>query len=154
MKLFTTILCTLAFAFAGFSLATAEKNHNESVAKHQTLMAATLPDYGKVLSNLPLDVQLDLNKKTKPEKEYVPYEVIVVKDTTSAPKVINPVHKKKRTSARATVKRQGLGTPAIIPDSTVKNKVCGDREEHTPDSVGPPKGSICLIVDGEVVYKR
>lgn len=154
MKLFTTILCALAFAFAGFSLATAEKNHNESVAKHQTLMAATLPDYGKVLSNLPLDVQLDLNKKTKSEKEYVPYEVIVIKDTTSAPKVINPVHKKKRTSARATVKRQELGTPAIMPDSTVKNKVCGDREEYTPDSVGPPKGSICLIVDGEVVYKR
>lgn len=154
MKLFTTILCALAFAYAGFSLAIAEKNHNESVAKHQTLMAATLPNYSNVLSNMPLDVQLDLNKKTKPEKEYVPYEIIVVKDTTSAPKVINPVHKKKRTSARATVKRQGLGTPAIMPDSAVKNKVCGDREEYTPDSIAPPKGSICLVVDGEVVYKR
>lgn len=154
MKLFTTILCALAFAYAGFSLAIAEKNHNESVAKHQTLMAATLPDYSSVLSNLPLNVQSNLNKKTKPEKEYVPYEIIVIKDTTSAPKVINPVHKKKHISARATVKRQGLSTPAIMPDSTVKNKVCGDREEHTPDSVGPPKGSICLVVDGEVVYKR
>ena len=154
MKLFTTILCTLAFAFAGFSLATAEKNHNESVAKHQTLMAATLPNYNSVLSNLPLDVQLDLNKKTKPEKEYVPYEVIVVKDTTKAPKVITKKLKGKRTPPRATVKRQGYSIPAAIPDSAVQNQVREVREEYTSDSVGPPKGSICLIVDDKVVYKR
>lgn len=149
MKLATTILCSLLFAIAGWCLA--EVKCNEApMQKHQTLSAATLPDY----RTLPSITQPTVERQNKTEKEYVPLEIVVVKDTSQAPRVKNLVHKKKRTSARATIKRQGLSTPAIIPDSIVKNKVCGVREEYTPDTVGPPKGSICLTVDGEVVYKR
>lgn len=149
MKLATTILCSLLFAIAGWCLA--EVKCNEApMQKHQTLSAATLPDY----RTLPSITQPIVERQNKTEKEYVPLEIVVVKDTSQAPRVKNLVYKKKRTSARATIKRQGLSTPAIIPDSIVNNKVRGVREEYTPDTIGPPKGSICLTVDGEVVYKR
>lgn len=151
MKLVTTIICSLLFALAGWSLAEVE-NNEMSVHKHQTLNAATLPDY-RALS-LPSITQPIVERQNKTEKEYVPLEIVVVKDTSQAPRVKNLVHKKKRTSARATIKRQRLSTPAIIPDSIVKNQVRGVREEYTPDTIGPSKGSICLTVDGEVVYKR
>ena len=103
---------------------------------------------------MPSITQPIVERQNKTEKEYVPLEIVVVKDTSQAPRVKYLVYKKKRTSARATIKRQGLSTPAIIPDSIVNNKVRGVREEYTPDTIGPPKGSICLTVDGEVVYKR
>ena len=151
MKLVTTIICSLLFAIAGWSLAEVE-NNEMSVRKHQTLSAATLPDYRAL--PLPSITQPIVERQNKTEKEYVPLEIVVVKDTSQAPRVKNLVYKKKRTSARATIKRQGLSTPAIIPDSIVNNKVRGVREEYTPDTIGPPKGSICLTVDGEVVYKR
>ena len=151
MKLATTILCSLLFAIAGWCLA--EVKCNEApMQKHQTLSAATLPDYRALA--LPSITQPTVERQNKTEKEYVPLEIVVVKDTSQAPRVKNLVHKKKRTSARATIKRQGLSTPAIIPDSIVNNQVRGVREEYTPDTIGPPKGSICLTVDGEVVYKR
>ena len=151
MKLVTTIICSLLFALAGWSLAEVE-NNEMSMRKHQTLNAATLPDYRAL--PLPSIAQPIVERQNKTEKEYVPLEIVVVKDTSQAPRVKNLVHKKKRTSARATIKRQGLSTPAIIPDSIVNNQVRGVREEYTPDTIGPPKGSICLTVDGEVVYKR
>lgn len=151
MKLVTTIICSLLFALAGWSLAEVE-NNEMSMHKHQTLNAATMPDYRAL--PLPSIAQPIVERQNKTEKEYVPLEIVVVKDTSQAPRVKNLVHKKKRTSARATIKRQGLSTPAIIPDSIVNNKVRGVREEYTPDTVGPPKASICLTVDGEVVYKR
>ena len=157
MKLATTILCSLLFAIAGWFLAEAKCNE-APMRKHQTLSAATLPNY----QTLPSITQPTVERQNKTEKEYVPLEIVVVKDTSQAPRVKNLVHKKKRTSARATIKRQGLSTPAITPDSIVNNQVCGVtsrtvrgvREEYTPDTIGPPKGSICLTVDGEVVYKR
>lgn len=149
MKLVTTIICSLLFAIAGWSLAEV-KNNEMSMQKHQTLSAATLPNY----QALPSITQPIVERQNKTEKEYVPLEIVVVKDTSQAPRVKNIVHKKKRTSARATIKRQGLSTPAIIPDSIVNNQVRGVREENTPDTIGPPKASICLTVDGEVVYKR
>ncbi len=151
MKLITTIICSLLFAIAGWSLAEVE-NSEMSMRKHQTLNAATLPDYRAL--QLPSITQPIVERQNKTEKEYVPLEIVVVKDTSRAPRVKNLVHKKKRTSARATMKRQGLSTPAIIPDSIVNNQVRGVREENTPDTIGPPKASICLTVDGEVVYKR
>lgn len=155
MRPLLTILCTLAFAISGISLAISEKEHASS-ASYKTMRAATLsqttlPVILPDLSKLPLDVQADLEKKyKKTDTVYVPQEFVVLNKS----KVNNQKLKGKRTPPRATKKRLGDSIPAAIPDTLVKNQVCGAREENTPDSIGPPKGSICLTVDGEVVYKR
>jgi hypothetical protein len=151
MRYITTILCTLAFLVAGISLAIQDKN-DSPVFKHQTISAATVPN-GYSLPELPLDLQLDLEKKYKTtDTVYVtqPSDTVFVEKV----KWVKSKHNAEHTTARAALKRQGLDIPASEPDSIIKNKVCGDREEYTPDTIGPPKGSICLIVDGEVVYKR
>ena len=67
---------------------------------------------------------------------------------------VKPRHKPEYAQARAAMKRQGLDIPASEPDVLVKYPAYGDREEHTPDTIGPPKASIILTVDGEEVYKR
>lgn len=150
MRYITTILCALAFAIAGISLALQDNNKSE-IFKHQTISAATVPNYS--LPELPLDLRLDM------EKKYKTTDTVFVKqpsDTVFVEKVkwVKPKHTAKHTEPRAALKRQGLDIPASEPDDIVKSKVCGDREEHTPDTIGPPKASIILTVDGEEVYKR
>ena len=151
MRYLTTILCTLAFLAAGISLAVQDKN-NSPTFKRQTITAATVPSYG--LPGFPLDLQLDLEKKYK--KTDTVYITSQSTDTVFVEKKvwIKPKQNAKHTMAYAAMKRQGLDIPAIEPDTLVKKKVCGDREEYTPDSIGPPKASIILIVDDEEVYKR
>ena len=150
MRYITTILCTLAFLVAGISLAM-QDNNNSPVFRHQTISAATVPSYS--LPELPLDLQLDLKNKYK-ETDTV--YVTQPNDTVFVEKIrwVKSKHKAEHITARAALKRQGLDIPASEPDSVVQNKVCGDREEYTPDTIGPPKASIILTVDGEEVYKR
>ena len=152
MRPVLTILCTIIFGICGISLAVAEKEH--ASATQQTIRAATLMSPPMVmpdLSKLPLDIQLDLEKKyTKIDTVYVPQEYVVVGKS----KVNNQTPKRARIRAKAATKRMGLSNPAVEPDTVVKNQIRGVREEQTLDSIGPPKGSICLTVDGEVVYKR
>lgn len=150
MRYMTTILCTLAFLVAGISLAVQDNNKSE-IFKHQTISAATVRRYS--LPKLPLDLRLDM------EKKYKTTDTVFVKqpsDTVFVEKIkwVKSKHKAEHTTARAALKRQGLDIPASEPDDIVKNKVCGDREEHTPDTIGPPKVSIILTVDGKEVYKR
>ena len=148
MRYMTTILCTLAFLVAGISLAV-QDNNDSPVFKHQTISAATVPTYS--LPELPLDLRLDMEKKYKTtDTVYIPSDTIFVEKV----KWVKSKHKAEHTTARAALKRQGLDIPASEPDVLVKNKVCGDREEYTPDTIGPPKASIILTVDGEEVYKR
>lgn len=148
-----TILCTLAFAIAGVSLAITEKEYASSykTIRAATLSPSTLPVVMPDLSKLPLSIQLELEKKyTKKDTVYVSQEFVVIGKS----KVNNPKPKHARTLAKAAEKRMGLSIPAVEPDTTVKNQVRRVREENTLDSIGPPKGSICLTVDGEVVYTR
>jgi len=150
MRYITTILCTLAFLVAGISLAV-QDNNDSPVFKHQTISAATVPAYS--MPGLPLDLQLDLKNKYKTtDTVYVtqPSDTVFVEKI----KWVKSKQTAKHTMARAALKRQGLDIPASEPDSVVKNKVCGDREEYAPDSIGPPKASIILIVDDKEVYKR
>jgi hypothetical protein len=128
-----------------------QDNNNSPVFRHQTISAATVPSYS--LPELPLDLQLDLKNKYK-ETDTV--YVTQPNDTVFVEKIrwVKSKQTAKHTMARAALKRQGLDIPASEPDSVVKNKVCGDREEYTPDTIGPPKASIILTVDGEEVYKR
>jgi len=149
MRYITTILCTLAFLVAGISLAIQDKN-DSPVFKHQTISAATVPTVYS-LPGLPLDLQLDLKKKyEKTDTVFIPSDTVFVEKIVR----VKPKYTAEHTTARAALKRQGLDIPASEPDSIVKNKVCGDREEYTPDTIGPPKVSIILTVDGEEVYKR
>lgn len=150
MRYITTILCALAFAIAGISLAM-QDNKESSAFHHQTISAATVPSYS--LPEFPLDLRLDM------EKKYKSTDTVYVKQPTDTVFVekkvwVKPKHKPEYTEARAALKRQGLDIPASEPDVLVKNPVYGDREEHTPDTIGPPKASIILTVDGEEVYKR
>ena len=148
MRYITTILCTLAFLVAGISLAV-QDNNSSPVFKHQTISAATVPNYS--LPGLPLDLQLDLkNKYKETDTVYMPSDTVFVEKI----KWVKSKRKAEHITARAALKRQGLDIPASEPDVLVKNKVCGDREEYTPDTIGPPKASIILTVDGEEVYKR
>ena len=150
MKYITTILCALAFAIVGISLAVQE---HEAAAPfgHQTISAATVPSYN--LPELPLDLRLDMEKKYKTtDTVYVekPTDTVFVEKKVW----VKPRHKPEYAQARAAMKRQGLDIPASEPDVLVKYPAYGDREEHTPDTIGPPKASIILTVDGEEVYKR
>lgn len=150
MRYITTILCTLAFLVAGISLAV-QDNNDSPAFKHQTISAATVPVYS--MPELPLDLQLDLKNKYKTtDTVYVtqPSDTVFVEKV----KWVKSKQTAKHTMARAALKRQGLDIPASEPDSVVKSKVRGDREEYTPDTIGPPKASIILIVDDKEVYKR
>ena len=150
MRYITTILCTLAFLVAGISLAI-QDNNNSPVFRHQTISAATVPSYS--LPEFPLDLQLDLKNKYKTtDTVYVtqPSDTVFVEKV----KWVKSKQTAKHTMARAALKRQGLDIPASEPDELARNNVCGDREEYTPDTIGPPKESIILVVDGKEVYKR
>ena len=152
MRYITTILCALAFCLSGAFLALGEKEDSSVAFHHQTISAATVPSYS--LPGLPLDLQLDLEKKYKTTDTVFitsgPTDTVFVEKKVWAKSKHNAAH----TTAYAAMKRQGLSIPAPEPDSLVKNNVCGDREEYTPDSIGPPKASIILIVDDKEVYKR
>ena len=145
-----TFLCALCFGIAGISLAITSNNSVLS-SKQNTISASTV--HKITLPELPLDLQLDLKKKyTKTDTVYVPQEFVVVNKTKS--KLLTNRHKSKHALANATTSRQSLRSPACEPDEVVKNQACGVREEYTPDTIGPPKESIILVVDGEEVYKR
>ena len=151
MRYVMTILCSLAFCIAGVSLAITENKDRISSSTGNSIYASTVPDIRTY--KMPLDLQLDLGNKYK-EKDtvYVPQELVVVGNTES--KSITTRHKSKHTLANAVRSRQRLRSPAFEPDTLIKNQVCGDREEYTPDTIGPPKSSIILVVDGKEVYKR
>lgn len=148
MKYITTVLCAIAFAICGISLAITE-HKDAGFKKHLALNAATMSSFD--IPQLPLDLQLSMEKKySKTDTVYIPGDTVFVEKQVR----VNNKHKPAHTRARAAMKRQGLDIPASEPDSLVKKPVCGDREEYTPDTIGPPKASIILTVDGEEVYKR
>ena len=147
MKFVMTVLCSFAFAIAGICLAI-QSNSSSPGYNQNAIHASTLPNFGK--PTLPLDLQLDIEKKySKTDTVYIAVDTVSV--------TAKPQHNKSRrahTLKSTSIRRQKLRSPALDPDTIVKNKVCGDREEYTPDTIGLPKSSIILVVDGEEVYKR
>ena len=142
-----TVLCSFAFAIAGICLAvqsdSSGSGYNQNAIHASTVTIPKLPQ-------LPLDLQLDLEKKyVKHDTVYVPESIVLVKEKSRVKPKVRSAHTRKSASIR-----QNLRNPAVEPDPIVKNKVCGDREEYSPDTIGPPKESIILVVDGEEVYKR
>lgn len=150
MRLLTTVLCAVIFCAAGISLAITE-NNSAQFEKANALHAATVPTY--TIPKLSYNLQSNLeNEYTKRDTVYVPQELVVVTDRKASKSLTKSrsAHTRKSTPTR----RQNLRSPAAEPDTVVKKLVCGDREEYTPDTIGPSKESIILIVDGEEVYKR
>lgn len=148
MKYITSILCCLAFAVCGVSLALSE--NKDLGFKHPSVSAATVPQY-YALPKLPLDVQLDLDKKYK-ERD------TVYLDTLKLPGKVVYKYKTKYLSAPDTesmvARPDSLSTPVEMDIGAIKNQAGVVREEQTTDNIGPPKESIILVVDGEEVYKR
>ncbi|MEE3414111.1 MAG: hypothetical protein VZR53_01925 [Prevotella sp.] len=154
MKRLTTIICCICMMIAGAGLAI---NHLHELPQN-TLAAANLPVDRPVpvivgSNSLPLDIQLDLDKKASKER--------ATSDTISSDSKldkINTVKKKARSKKRAHITHSGPGNPLafVIPDSLSSkpaNKDMLDREEKSKEDVVAPKAtSIQLIVNGVVVY--
>lgn len=123
-----------------------------------TIAAATMPDYRPVPvivgDSLPLDIQLDLDKRASKSRA-TPKDSINIIDSI---RYITKVKWKTRYRRSAHITHDGTGNElaSVIPDSLSKKPVNNDmlvREEKTKDGVVAPKAaSIQLTVDGKVVY--
>ena len=154
MKRLTTIICCMCLMIAGAGLALA---HLDQLPQN-TIAAANLPVDRPVpvivgSNSLPLDIQLDLDKKASEKR--------ATSDTIASDSVLDkvkPIKQKARSKKRAHITHSGPGNPlaAVAPDSLSSrpaNKDMLDREEQSKESVAAPKAaSIQLIVNGVVVY--
>ena len=155
MKYVTTIICCLAFAFAGIGLAISGNNTEVSFNKHQTLSAATLPPYQ--VAKLPLDLQLALKKEVQTGPTIIRD---TIHDTMYIDRphvlVINKKSLKVSSPEKVTDYSWMMLTPKPTSMDTVSNKGAPVREEKAGEcDVGSSKESaIQLTVDGEVVYSK
>ena len=124
-----------------------------------TIAAANVPDYRPVPvivgDSLPLDIQLDLDKKASKSRA-TPKDSINIIDSV---RYITKVKWKTRYRHRPHISHDGTGNEmaAVNPDSMSRmpvNRDMVDRTENTTDTIGAPKASIILTVDGKEVYKR
>ena len=152
MKYVTTIICCLAFAFAGIGLAISGNNTEVSFSKHQTLSAATLSPME--IAKLPYDLRASM-------KDYVQMDSTIIKHDTvyiDRPQVlvINKKSSKVSSPKKVTDYAWMVFTPEQTSKSTVNNKGTPNREEKIGEcDVGFPKEStIQLTVDGEIVYSK
>jgi hypothetical protein len=124
-----------------------------------TIAAANMPDYRPVPvivgDSLPLDIQLDLDKKASKSRA-TPKDSINIIDSV---RYITKVKWKTRYRRGPHISRDGTGNKmaAVTPDSLSPKPVNSDmvdRKENTTDTIGASKASIILTVDGKEVYKR
>ena len=151
MKQFTTIICSILFAVAGIGLGIYNPLTDKATDSYKSASAAPVLNWASnKYGRLPLDLQLSLEKDTTCETcnkiDTVYKDSIVYRDRIK----YVPMPKK----ARAAEKRLGDSIPVILPDPPVVNDFGAGREENPADTIGPPKASIILTVDGEEVYKR
>lgn len=152
MKRLTTIILAVAFMIAGVSAAFMDY----SPPSNKTMMAATIPEPLQWNTNglMPLDIQLDLDKRLSRETPTVEPERIV--DTVYVDK-IKWKTRYKTVAARTTAREVGEHTTAATPDSmphapTIISTL--EREEQPNGFEESPNGpSIQLTVDGVVVYQ-
>lgn len=152
MKRLTTIILAVAFMIAGVSAAFMDYNP----PSNKTMMAATIPEPLQWNTNglMPLDLQLDLDKRLSHETPTVEPERIV--DTIYVDK-IKWKTRYKTVAARTIAREVGEHMPAVTPDSmphvpTIISTL--EREEQPNDFEESPNGpSIQLTVDGVIVYQ-
>ena len=155
MKRFTTILCCLLLMIGGAGLAISRINS----LPQNTIAAANMPydrPVGMRVSNaLPLDIQLSLDKKASKSRA-TPKDSVNIIDSV---RYITKVRWKTRYRHGPHISHDGTGNElaSVTPDSLSKKPVnidMVDRTENTTDTIGAPKASIILTVDGKEVYKR
>ena len=154
MKRLTTVILAIAFMIAGVSAAFMDF----SPPGNKNLMAATLPQQPLMWNNngaLPLDLQLDLDKRLSRETP-IKDSVNIIDSVRIIDKVIWKT-RYKTAAARTTAREVGEHMTAVTPDSmphapTIISTL--DREEQPNDIVGTPNvPSIQLTVDGVIVYQ-
>lgn len=153
MKRLTTIICCIAMMFAGISAAFMDFDPPSG----KTMMAATMPQPLVWQNNgkLPLDLQLDLDKRLSHESPTV--DTVIVSDTVYVDKVKWKT-RYKTVAARTVAREVGEHLAAVTPDSMSRAPALDStlgREEQPNEAVGTSKvPSIQLTVDGEIVYSR
>ena len=153
MKRLTTIILAVAFMIAGVSTAFMDY----SPPSNKTMMAATIPEPLQWNTNglMPLDLQLDLDKRLSRETPTAK-DTVTVTDTVYIDK-IQWKTRYKTVAARTTAREVGEHTAAVTPDSmphapTIISTL--EREEQPNDFEESPNGpSIQLTVDGVIVYQ-
>ena len=124
-----------------------------------TIAAATMPDYRPVPvivgDSLPLDIQLDLDKKASKSRATFKDSINIIDSV----RYITKVKWKTRYRRGPHISHDGTGNEmaAVNPDSLSRmpaNHDMVDRTENTTDTIGASKASIILTVDGKEVYKR
>ena len=155
MKRLTTIICCMCLMIAGAGLAIYHLN----ALPQNTIAAANLPIDRPVpvivgSNSLPLDIQLDLDKKASNSRA-TPKDSINIIDSV---RYITKVKWKTRYRRGPHISHDGTGNEmaAVTPDSLSRKPVNNDmlgREEKPKEGVVASKAaSIQLTVDGKIVY--
>lgn len=153
MKRFTTILCCIAFMFAGISAAFMDF----SPSSNKTLMAATVPQptlQWNVNSKLPLDLQLDLDKRLSHETSIK--DSINIVDSVRWVEKIRWKTRYKTVADRTAAREVGEHPMAVNPDSMSRAPAIIstlEREEQPNEfAVDSKSPAIQLRVGGVIVY--
>jgi hypothetical protein len=142
---------------AGISLAV----FNTGDMKHQTVMAQPPPFKWKVQpGKLPLDIQLDLDKRQN-ERAHDSINIIDSVHIRDSVRIVEKIKWKtryKNVADRTAAREVGMHPAAVTPDSMspapTRISTLG-REEQPNEVVDTSKvSSIQLTVDGKVVYSR
>jgi hypothetical protein len=155
MKRITTIICCIAFMFAGISAAFMDFNP----VSNKTMMAATVPpsvlQWDVTNNRLPLDLQLDLDKRLSHETPIK--DSINIVDSVRWVEKVRWKTRYKNVADRTTAREVGEHLMAVMPDSASRAPTITrtlEREEQPNDIVcSPNERSIQLTVDGVVVYQ-
>jgi len=153
MKRLTTVILAVAFMIAGVAAAFMDF----SPPGNKTMMAATIPQsplQWNTNGKLPLDLQLDLDKRLSREAPTV--DTIRINDTVYVDK-IKWKTRYKTVAARTAAREVGTHLACITPDTLPNGPTINStriREEQLRDSVGCSKQpTIQLTVDGVIVYQ-
>lgn len=150
MKRITTIVCCIALMLAG--VATAFWNYE--APSNKVAMASPPLHWGPNVT-MPLDLQLDLEKRQNREQPVVRDSINIIDSVRWETKTLYRVRYTDvadRTTARQTGNHPAAATPDSLPEKPVPTSTVV-REENATEIVDTSKvSSIQLYVDGEVVY--
>lgn len=153
MKRITTIICCIAFMFAGISAAFMDF----SPPSNKTMMAATVPQSAlewNTNGKLPLDLQLDLDKRLSHETPIK--DSINIVDSVRWVEKVRWKTRYKNVAARTTAREVGEHPMAVTPDSASRAPTITrtlEREEQPNEyAVDSKSPAIQLRVGGVIVY--
>lgn len=142
MKKLTTVLCCMMFMVSGIFLAVKDIPW----PGHQTINAQPPPLTWAVNGKLPLDLQLDLEKRQSTNEAPSIRDSVVLRDS-----VVTKVRWKTR--YKTVPRAEDMVASSINPGCSMQKDSTLVREEQTKDSIVSPKETLIqLSVDGQIVY--